>query len=81
MIEQYENIYCSNIGIEYFYIMNNQEKEWLIKKLENSKSQKKLDSEELKRIYFKLSQAENFEKFLSKKYIGKKKIFYRRIRK
>ncbi|MCI0448419.1 MAG: multifunctional oxoglutarate decarboxylase/oxoglutarate dehydrogenase thiamine pyrophosphate-binding subunit/dihydrolipoyllysine-residue succinyltransferase subunit [Chlorobi bacterium] len=66
--------YCENIGVEYRHIQDPEEKQWLQDKMEPIKNQPSFTDEEKKHILYKLIQAENFEKFVDKKYIGHKRF-------
>ncbi|MBN8583732.1 MAG: multifunctional oxoglutarate decarboxylase/oxoglutarate dehydrogenase thiamine pyrophosphate-binding subunit/dihydrolipoyllysine-residue succinyltransferase subunit [Ignavibacteria bacterium] len=69
-----QKTYCENIGVEYMHIQDPKEKLWLQDKMEPIKNQPSLTAEEKKHILYKLIQAENFEKFVDKKYIGHKRF-------
>ena len=66
--------YCDKIGIEYRHIQDPEEKLWLQSKMESNKNVPDFSSDEKKNILYKLIQAENFEKFIDKKYIGHKRF-------
>ena len=69
-----QKTYCENIGVEYMHIQDPKEKQWLQDKMEPIKNQPSFTNEEKKHILYKLIQAENFEKFVDKKYIGHKRF-------
>ncbi|MFI5211579.1 MAG: multifunctional oxoglutarate decarboxylase/oxoglutarate dehydrogenase thiamine pyrophosphate-binding subunit/dihydrolipoyllysine-residue succinyltransferase subunit [Ignavibacteria bacterium] len=69
-----QKTYCENIGVEYRHIQDPEEKTWLQNKMEPIKNQPDFTGEEKKHILYKLIQAENFEKFVDKKYIGHKRF-------
>jgi len=66
--------YCENIGVEYRHIQDPEEKIWLQNKMEPIKNQPDFTNDEKKHILYKLIQAENFEKFIDKKYLGHKRF-------
>lgn len=66
--------YCENIGVEYRHIQDPVEKKWLQDKMEPIMNQPSFTDEEKRHILYKLIQAENFEKFVDKKYIGHKRF-------
>lgn len=66
--------YCDKIGVEYKHIQDPEEKKWLQDKMEPDMNIPRFSNEEKKHILFKLSEAENFEKFIDKKYIGHKRF-------
>ena len=69
-----QKTYSENIGVEYMHIQDPEEKYWLQNKMEPIKNQPKFSTEEKKHILFNLIEAENFEKFVDKKYIGHKRF-------
>ncbi|MFZ1320844.1 MAG: multifunctional oxoglutarate decarboxylase/oxoglutarate dehydrogenase thiamine pyrophosphate-binding subunit/dihydrolipoyllysine-residue succinyltransferase subunit [Ignavibacteria bacterium] len=66
--------YCDKIGVEYRHIQDPEQKKWLQDKMEPTKNIPHFSNDEKKHILFKLSEAENFEKFIDKKYIGHKRF-------
>ena len=74
IIKKLEECYCSSIGIEYAYIRNTEERNWLEERIESSNHSTSLDKTTRCRLYEKLVQSETFEEFLAKKYIGKKRF-------
>jgi len=66
--------YCDKIGVEFKHIQDSKEKKWLQDKMEPIRNTPNFSNEEKKHILFKLSEAENFEKFIDKKYIGHKRF-------
>lgn len=66
--------YCDKIGVEFRHIQDPEEKKWLQDKMEPNRNISSFSNEEKKHILFKLSEAENFEKFIDKKYIGHKRF-------
>ena len=74
LITRLESCYCSSIGIEYAYVRNTQERDWIERYIEAEERQKPIDLNLRYRLYEKLVQAETFEKFLAKKYVGKKRF-------
>lgn len=66
--------YCDKIGVEYKHIQDPEQKNWLQDRMESIRNIPTFGTEEKKHILFKLSEAENFEKFIDKKYIGHKRF-------
>ena len=64
--------YCRSTGVEYMYIENPVERNWLQNKVEVVAH--KLPREEQLRILHKLNSAEAFESFLQTKYVGQKRF-------
>ncbi|MFL2612355.1 MAG: 2-oxoglutarate dehydrogenase E1 component [Flavobacteriaceae bacterium] len=69
-----ERIYCDSIGIEYMYIRTPERIKWIQNKLNINDNHSKFSNSEKKHILKKLVQANNFETFLHKKYVGQKRF-------
>jgi len=82
--KQYSNIveilsflkktYCGPIGYEYMHISNPTERKWFRDRIELSKDNLNFTKNGKEAILNKLIQAEGFEKFLHKKYVGTKRF-------
>ncbi len=66
--------YCEKIGVEYRHISDPEEKQWLQDRMEPNRNQPRYSGVEKKHILYKLIQAEGFEKFIDKKYLGHKRF-------
>ncbi|MGB3016700.1 MAG: multifunctional oxoglutarate decarboxylase/oxoglutarate dehydrogenase thiamine pyrophosphate-binding subunit/dihydrolipoyllysine-residue succinyltransferase subunit [Ignavibacteria bacterium] len=66
--------YCDKIGVEYKHIQDPEKKRWLEGQMEMNMNMPSFTVEEKKHILFKLSEAENFERFIDKKYVGHKRF-------
>lgn len=66
--------YCDKIGVEYKHIQDLEQKDWLQQRMEANRNTPDFSNDEKRHILFKLSEAENFEKFIDKKYIGHKRF-------
>ena len=64
--------YCRSVGVEYMYIQDPAEREWIQNKVEVGYS--KLPREEQLRVLRKLNSAESFESFLHTKFVGQKRF-------
>ena len=69
-----ERIYCTSIGIEYMYIRTPERIKWIQDYLNKNDNKPELSKDDKKRILKKLIQANNFETFLHKKYVGQKRF-------
>ena len=69
-----KTIYTGNIGFEYLYIRDREQKNWLRDKIEKEALHMKFSVEEKKHILSKLNEAVVFENFLHTKYIGQKRF-------
>lgn len=74
IIKHLERIYCDSIGVEYMYIRNPEEVEWIQKYLNANDNQPNLSENQKKRILQKLTEAVGFEHFLHTKYVGQKRF-------
>jgi 2-oxoglutarate decarboxylase len=66
--------YCDKIGVEYRHIQDPEEKLWLQQNMESTRNIPSFDNNYKRHILYKLIQAEGFEKFIDKKYIGHKRF-------
>jgi len=66
--------YCDKIGVEYRHIQDPEEKLWLQHTMESTMNVPQFDNNFKRHILYKIIQAENFEKFIDKKYIGHKRF-------
>lgn len=66
--------YCATIGVEYMFIQDTGQKQWLQERMEPVRNRIELDRETKKRILRKLTAAEGLERFLHTKFIGHKRF-------
>ena len=66
--------YCGPIGYEYMHISNPTERKWFRDRIEKSEDNMNFTKNGKEAILNKLIQAEGFEKFLHKKYVGTKRF-------
>ena len=66
--------YCGPIGYEYMHISNPIERKWFRDRVEKSEDNMNFTKNGKEAILNKLIQAEGFEKFLHKKYVGTKRF-------
>ncbi len=64
--------YCRSVGVEYMYMQNPEERQWMQDHLEVPTQ--KFPRDEQLRILHKLNSAEAFESFLQTKYVGQKRF-------
>ena len=74
IIDHLEKVYCQSIGIEYMYIRDPEEIEWIKNRLHQNSNTPKFQIEQKKHILHKLNQAVAFERFLHKKFVGQKRF-------
>lgn len=67
--------YCGKVGIEYRHIQSDEQKEWIRRQIrEQFVDTAPLEVEAKKELLQKLIEAEQFEQFLHKKYLGQKRF-------
>ncbi|MGZ8848492.1 MAG: multifunctional oxoglutarate decarboxylase/oxoglutarate dehydrogenase thiamine pyrophosphate-binding subunit/dihydrolipoyllysine-residue succinyltransferase subunit, partial [Pyrinomonadaceae bacterium] len=67
--------YCGKVGIEYRHIQSKEEKLWLREQIrEEFVHPEPIAEETRKQILWKLTSAEQFERFLNTKYLGQKRF-------
>jgi multifunctional 2-oxoglutarate metabolism enzyme len=71
IIRVMRRVYCGKVGIEYRFISNPAEKEWIRQRV--GAPPEPLAPEVRKRLFAKLLAAETFERFLGTKYLGQRR--------
>ncbi len=66
--------YCSSVGVEFMHINVPEEKAWIQKRIEGRDKDIQFSSEGKRAILQKLVAAEQFEKFLGRKFVGTKRF-------
>ncbi|MFN0278319.1 MAG: multifunctional oxoglutarate decarboxylase/oxoglutarate dehydrogenase thiamine pyrophosphate-binding subunit/dihydrolipoyllysine-residue succinyltransferase subunit [Pyrinomonadaceae bacterium] len=75
ILEILRRAYCGKVGIEYRHIQSNEEKNWIRARVrEQFVDTQPLTHETKKTLLQKLIEAEQFEQFLHKKYLGQKRF-------
>ena len=74
IIKHLESIYCDSIGLEYMYIRNPEQRQWIQDKLNVNDNQPNFSKDEKLHILKKLNEAVSFENFLHTKYVGQKRF-------
>ena len=74
ILKHLETVYCQSIGIEYVYIRETKEFEWIKQFIHKNNNQPLFSSEKKIEILKELNSVVNFEKFLHKKYVGQKRF-------
>ncbi|WP_299116142.1 2-oxoglutarate dehydrogenase E1 component [uncultured Winogradskyella sp.] len=74
IIDHLERIYCDSIGVEYMYIRQPEEIDWIQNKLNINDNHPRFSADEKKNILRKLNEAVSFETFLHTKYVGQKRF-------
>src|SRR5258705_10155440 len=74
VIAELRKTYCDKIACEYMYIQYADQKEWLRQRMESTLNSEPLDPATQLRILDRLIEGEEFEHFLAKRYLGKKRF-------
>ncbi|MBL0953433.1 MAG: 2-oxoglutarate dehydrogenase E1 component [Leptospira sp.] len=74
VIDWFEKTYCGSIGCEHYYLVNDEEREWLQNRMEPLANNEPISKKTALRLFEKLYQADSFENFLAKKFVGKKRF-------
>ena len=74
ILKKLRKVYCSTIGVEYMHISDPTEKVWFRNRMEKEENKIKFADVGKKKILNKIIQAEGFEKFLAKKFVGTKRF-------
>jgi len=74
VIQHLESCYCSSIGVEFMHSPADDERAWFRERFEGAKRPQPLSSEDKIRVLEQLTAVEQFEAFLAKRFIGKKRF-------
>ncbi len=74
VMEILERTYCSSFGVEFMHINSAEEKTWILQRIEGRDKEIHFTPEGKKAILQKLTEAEGFEGYLAKKYVGTKRF-------
>ncbi|GGB55836.1 2-oxoglutarate dehydrogenase E1 component [Virgibacillus dakarensis] len=74
VMEQLKKYYCGTITFEYDHVNNDDERKWLLERIESGKYQLSLSDEEKKHLLERLAHVEGFEGFLQKTFVGQKRF-------
>ena len=74
ILEILNRTYCSNIGIEFMHMTDPEEKSWIQQRIEGKDREIQFTERGRKAILNRLIEAEGFEKYLAKKYVGTKRF-------
>ncbi|NHN83976.1 2-oxoglutarate dehydrogenase E1 component [Acetobacter musti] len=68
------DVYCGAIGAEYMYARSEEQRDWFRSRIEGDNWQAGVPVEEKKTILKHLTEAEGFESFCQKRYVGAKRF-------
>ncbi|MEO8798088.1 MAG: thiamine pyrophosphate-dependent enzyme, partial [Polyangiaceae bacterium] len=74
IIAHLSETYCRSIGVEFTQIEEPDAREWIQQRMESTRNRAELGRDQVLRILSKLTDAETFESFIAKNYIGAKRF-------
>ena len=74
LVDTLRKNYCGNVGLEYMHISDVEERRFLQERMEGQDKAIEFSTDGKKAILTKVIQAEQWEKFLGKKYVGTKRF-------
>ena len=74
IIQRLRNTYCRHIGVQFMHIDDLHMQRWLQARMEDSENNRPLSRDTQTRILTRLIEAELFETFIHKKYLGAKRF-------
>ena len=74
LIAQLRDTYCGTFAVEYMYISDKAQRDWLQERMEPTRNRPALSDDDRRRIFAKLNAATGFEEFLGTKYVGQKRF-------
>ncbi|MEX2217308.1 MAG: 2-oxoglutarate dehydrogenase E1 component [Phycisphaerales bacterium] len=74
VIRLLDDTYCRSIGYEIMHAQTSEERTWLLDRIESARGQPPLSHDARIRVLHQLLQAEEFEKFLGKRYPSDKRF-------
>jgi len=74
ILQLLRDTYTGSVGIEYMFISDTEQKNWLMNRVETSRARETFSSEERKTLLGALVSAEGMEKYLHVKFPGKKRF-------
>jgi 2-oxoglutarate dehydrogenase E1 component len=66
--------YCGSIGVEFMHIQDPEQKSWIQRRIEGAPWREKLPAEQRRVILQQLTEAEGFETFCQKRFVGTKRF-------
>ncbi len=74
LVDTLRKNYCGNVGLEYMHISDVEERRFLQERMEGQDKAIEFSTDGKKAIFNKVIEAEQWEKFLGKKYVGTKRF-------
>jgi 2-oxoglutarate dehydrogenase E1 component len=74
VLARLKQTYCSHIGAQFMHIDDIEPKMWLQNRMEATQNVRQMSADEQRRVLSKLIDAETFEQFIHKKFLGAKRF-------
>jgi 2-oxoglutarate dehydrogenase E1 component len=74
IVGKLRNTYCGPIGVQFMHIDDHDVRDWLTTRMETSENRTVLARDTQRQIFERLAQAEVFENFLQRKFVGAKRF-------
>lgn len=74
IVQDLEDTYCRTLGAEFMHIVNTEERQWFMERLESVKGRPQYTNEQRRHLLERLTAAEGLEKYLGSKYPGVKRF-------
>ncbi|WP_164669650.1 2-oxoglutarate dehydrogenase E1 component [Virgibacillus doumboii] len=74
VIQRLKELYSGTITFEYDHVNNDDERKWLLERIESGKFHLALSNEEQRQLLERLAHVEGFEGFLQKTFVGQKRF-------
>ena len=74
IVSMLRETYTGSVGIEYMFISDADQKDWLMRRIEENRARENLSADERKRLLSLLVSSEGMEKYLHIKFSGKKRF-------
>jgi 2-oxoglutarate dehydrogenase E1 component len=74
ILKAVRDTYCGSIGVEYMYLTDTEQKRWIQKRFEGSRSRAEMSGEQRIHLLQRLTAAETLERFLHTRYVGQKRF-------
>ncbi len=74
ILEAVRSTYCGNIGVEYMYVTDTDQKRWIQRRFESQRSKANYSKTERRHILERVAAAETLEKYLHTRYVGQKRF-------
>ena len=69
-----EQTYCGHSGVEFVHITNLDQRQWIQRRVEQSRGKPNFSQEQQRHILQRLVDSDAFESFLAMRYVGKKRF-------